>query len=219
MRAAASYKQKPYAPFILVIKTNKPVPLSGRKKNPGGLRHSDSWQQMVILGIHESARKKSRSFPNGTAERFCKMTIPFLALAAKHWTWRKRVNMWNTTRWAARLSYWSGIQSTVTVLQETTDSPLENTGRWPLHQTVALQFLKADGLFWLVELAFETNNKTIWNFIGDVEHELSKNWDTDLYSHRTPCLNRDSSSPASLSHTDLFIHAYIRYLRPQKRTF
>lgn len=96
------------------------------------------------------------------------------------------------------------------VLQKTTDSPLENTGKWPLHHTVALQFLKADGLFWPDELGFETNNnKIIWNLVGDVEHELSKNWDINPYSHRTPCLNTDNSSPTSLSHTDLFIHAYI----------
>lgn len=31
-RAAAYYQQKQRAPFILVIKTNKPVPSSGRKK-------------------------------------------------------------------------------------------------------------------------------------------------------------------------------------------
>lgn len=32
VRAAAYYQQKQHAPFILVIKTNKPAPLSGRKK-------------------------------------------------------------------------------------------------------------------------------------------------------------------------------------------
>lgn len=32
VRAAAYYEQKPHAPFILVIKTNNPVPLSGREK-------------------------------------------------------------------------------------------------------------------------------------------------------------------------------------------
>lgn len=41
---------------------------------------------------------------------------------------------------------------------------------------MALQFLKADGLFWPDELGFETNNKrTTWNLVGEVQHELSKN--------------------------------------------
>lgn len=40
---------------------------------------------------------------------------------------------------------------------------------------MALQFLKADGLFWPDELGFETNNKrTIWNLV-EVQHELPKN--------------------------------------------
>lgn len=70
-------------------------------------------------------------------------------------------------------------------------------------------------IFWPDELGFGTNNnKTIWNVVGDMEYELSKNWNTNPHhqtqgyadSYRTPSFNKDGPSPTSLSHTNLFIH-------------
>lgn len=188
-RAAAYYKQKPHAPSILVIKTNKPVPLSGRGKKK-------SWFQTSLFPTMSS---KPLTGTNGNFSRnirICWEEVKIVShwtiskvlqdsrVVAKRWTQRKRPNTRNIRRGAARLSSWSRTQTTATAPQETSDSSLENRGSRPLHQTVALAFPKAEGVFWPDELRVETNNdKTAWNFAGGAERELSKSWGTSPHQH------------------------------------
>lgn len=227
VRAAAYYKQKPHAPFILVIKTNKSVPLSGReKKKRAGLQHNDFrhclvnlWlvQMVISSGISESAGNKSRSFPTETAERFCKTEISFLALAAniEHAATDQLCevpcNGW--PGWGTGLE-----QRSPRIFSRGLPTLLWKIQGDDLHQTMALWFPKAQGLFWPLELGFETNNnKTVWNLIGHVEHEVSKNWETDshhdvqqgTHSPRTPCSRKGNPSLTSVTHTCLFIHTFV----------